>query len=234
MRMGGQRLDLSLYLQALPVYARNLGVLFAPLIAAAIMVGLDYASGYLFAAVGGAGASVLSFVGRVIEGYAFAVAVIFADDAWRHGRGNLRAAWDQAARKAGDIIITVIGFFFLIFVAQLIGNFGGAILADALGALAVWAFIYAIPAAAIGGIPAGGALSASLQTAKRHPLATAVLAIVSIAVWYGLAIYAPPYLDPYVGLAGYYVVQILFTAIALGYIALVSARQYADFAFRFW
>jgi len=224
-----------IYLQALPVYARNLGVLLAPLIAAAIAVGLDYASGPLFAAVGGGGAGILGFIARVIEGYAFGVAVIFADDAWRRGRGNLGASWDQARRKAGEIVITVIGFLFLMFVAGLIGNIFGVIGYYTLSLVALWAFIYAIPAAAIGGIPAGGAFSVSLQTARRHPLATAVIAIVSLVVWWGLTQYAFNALIPYMNMAGYYAAQALLTAIALGYIALVLARQYADFAFRsYW
>jgi cation transport ATPase len=233
MRLGGQRLDLALYFQALPVYARNLGVLLPPLIAAGIGVGLRYASGPLFAGVGGAGYPIIAFIIQILYGYAFAVSVIFADDAWRHGRGNLRSAWDQASRKAGNILISVIGFYFLIYVAGLVGGIGGPILSEALSALAVWAFIYSIPAAAIGGVPSGAAFSASLQAARRHPLATAILVIVSLIVWYGLAIYAPASIGPYVS-AGYDVAVVLLTAIALGYIALIVARQYADFAFRFW
>jgi hypothetical protein len=234
MRLGGQRLDLALYFQALPLYARNLGVLLPPLIAAIIGIGLDYASGPLFAGVGGAGASIVAFIVRIIEGFAFGVSVIFADDAWRHGRGHLRTAWDQSRRKAGEIIIATIGFFFLIYIAQMIGGIVNATLSEALGALALWAFIYAIAAAAIGGLPGGAAFSASLQAARRHPLATAILAIVCIIVWYGLAEYAVAAVGPYVGVAGFEATRALLTAIALGYIALIIARQYADFAFRFW
>jgi hypothetical protein len=235
MKLGGQRLELMLYLQALPVYARNLGVLLPPLLAAAIAVGLDYASGPLFAAVGGAGAGILGFIARVIEGYAFAVAVIFADDAWRHGRASLSAAWDNARRRAGELIIAVIGFLFLMYVAGLVGSIFGQIGYYVVSLLALWAFIYAIPAAAVGGIPAGGAFSVSLQTARRHPLATALIAFVSLLVWRGLTFYAFNALAPYMNMAGYYAAQTLLTAIALGYIALILARQYTDFSFRsYW
>jgi hypothetical protein len=235
MRLGGQRLDLLLYVQALLVYARNLGVLFPPLIAAAIGVGLDYVSGPLFAAIGGAGASLFHFIALVIEGFAFAVAVIFADDAWRHGRGRLSAAWNASRRKAGEIVIAVIGFLFLTYVAGLIGALAGPIGSYVLTALAVWAFIYAIPAAAIGGVPSGGTFSASLQAARRHPLATAILAIVCVVVWWGLTQYALNAVAVYMSLPAYYAAQLLLTAIALGYIALVTARQYTDLAFRpYW
>lgn len=233
MRLGGQRLDLGLYIQALPLYARNLGVMLPPLIAAGIGVGLRYAAGPLFAGVGGAGYPIIELIIQLLYGFAFAISVIFADDAWRSGRGSLSAAWDSAKRKAGNIIITVIGFYFLIYVAGLVGGIGGPILAEAVRALAAWAFIYAIPAAAMGGIPSGASFSASIQAAKRHPLATAILTIVCLVVWFGLAIYAPAAIGPYVG-AGYDVASVLLTALALGYIALVIARQYSDFAFRFW
>ncbi len=236
--MRRQGLDPALYVQAFGVYARNLGVLLAPLLAAAIALGLEYLEGPLFNPIGGAGDPIVGFIIQVIQGFAFAIAVIFADSAWHNGRGGLRASWDQARRRAGDIIIAVIGFFFLVYVAQLVGGIIGGIvhlpyIGLALGALAVWAFVYAIAAAAIGGVPAGGAFSTSLQTARRHPLATAILVIVSLLVYYYVGMILPDRLGPYLGV-GYDVARILLAALATGYVALVVARQYADFAFRRW
>ncbi|HET9097956.1 MAG TPA: hypothetical protein VFN37_14935 [Candidatus Baltobacteraceae bacterium] len=233
MRRSGGQLDWKLYLEALPLYARNLGVILYPLLAAGIGLGLTYIEGPLFNPIGGAGDPIINFIIQIVYGFGFALAVIFADDAWRHGRANLRAAWDQGRKRAGDIFLAIIGFYFLIYVAGLVGSIGGGYVALALTILAVWAFIYAIPAAAIGGIPAGGAFSASLQAARRHPLSTAILAIVSYGVWVGLTRYALDAVGGYLG-AGYDAAQVLLTAIALGYIALVIARQYADLAFRFW
>ena len=226
-------LDWKLYVEALPVYARNLGVLLYPLIAAIIGLGIGYLGAWLSAPMGYAILGIFTYIALVIEGYGFALAVIFADDAWRHNRGNLRAAWEQGRRRAGDIFIAIIGFFFLVYVAGLIGNIGGPYIALALTVVAVWAFIYSIPAAAIGGIPAGGAFSASLQSARRHPVATAVLTIVSYGVWIGLTRYALDAIGGYMGV-GYDAAQVLLSAIALGYIALIVARQYAALAFRFW
>ena len=232
------RLDLMLYIEALPVYVRNLGVVLAPLIAAAIGLGLEYLEGPLFSPIGGAGDPLIGFIIQIVAGFAFAVSVIFADDAWRHNRASLSAAWSTARRKAGNILIAVIGFFFLIYVAQLVGGTIGGVLrlpyiGEALGLVAIWAFIYSIPAVAMGGIPAGAAFSASLQTARRHPLATAILTIVSIAVYIFVALILPTKIGIYLG-PGYDVTRILLTAIAIGYVALIVARQYADFAFRMW
>jgi hypothetical protein len=223
-----------MYVRALPLFARNLGVLFPPLVAALIALGLNYFGGWFFAASGGAGAPLIGFVVMVLYGFAFGISVIFADDAWRHERAHLVPAWENARRKAGNIFIAVIGFLFLVWIARTIGGMIlGNVASLALGALAVWAFIYTIPAGAIGGTPGSAALSASLQGAKREPAATAVLVIVSLVVWAGLTVYATEYL-PFYGI-GYDIAAALLKAIALGYIALVVARQYSDLAFRpYW
>lgn len=236
MRTSG--IDLTMYFKAFPVYARNLGVLFAPLVAALIGLGLAYLEGPLFNPVGGAGDPIIGFIVQIIYGFAFGVAVIFADDAWRHGHASLNAAWASARQKAGNIFIAVFGFYFLTYIAQLIGSIPGGefgfYLSKALGALAVWAFIYAIPAAAIGGTPGGNAFSASLQAAKRFPAATALLTIVSLAVYYYVGLILPVQIGPFLG-AGFDVARVLLSSIALGYVALIVARQYSDFAFRpFW
>jgi len=233
MRRPVSGLDWKLYFEALPLYARNLGVLLYPLIGAGIGLGINYLGQWLSAPMGFAIMGIFTYIALIIEGYGCALAIIFADDAWRHSHGNLRSAWDQGKRRAGDIFLAIIGFYFLIYVAGMIGAIGGPYISLALTVVAVWAFIYSIPAAAIGGIPAGGAFSASLQAARRHPLATAVLAIVSYGVWIGLTRYALGAIGGYLGV-GYDAASVLLAAIALGYIALILARQYADLAFRFW
>jgi len=227
-------LDLSMYVRALPLYARNLGVLFPPLVVALIAVGLSYFSGWFFAAMSGAGGGLINLLINFMYGFAFGVSVIFADDAWRHGRASLSSAWNDARRKAGNILLAVIGFLFLVWIAHMIGGISGsAYIALALGALAIWAFVYAIPAAAIGGTPGSAAPSASLQAARRNPLATTILVIVSLFVWWLLSIYATDYL-PFNDI-GNEIAAALLRAIAMGYIALVVARQYSDLAFRpYW
>ncbi len=229
-----RKVDLAMYVQALPLYARNLGVLFPPLVAALIAIGLTYASVWFFAASGGAGVGIIALLINIMYGFAFGISLIFADDAWRHGRANLPSAWNDSRRKAGNILIAVIGFFFLTWIARYIGSMSGsAYVALALGALALWAFIYAIPAAAIGGTPGGASLSASLQAARRQPLATAILVVICLIVWIALNTYVPHWL-PFSDI-GSEIASALLTAIALGYIALVVAKQYSDLAFRpYW
>ncbi len=228
------KVDFAMYVQALPLYARNLGVLFPPLVATLIAIGLMYVGVWFFAASGEAGIGIIALLINIMYGFAFGISVIFADDAWRHGRANLPSAWADGRRKAGNILIAVIGFFFLTWIARYIGAMSGSgYVALALGALAVWAFIYSIPAAAIGGTPGGASLSASLQAARRQPLATAILVIVSLIVWVGLTQYAVQWL-PFNEIGNQIAVALL-TAIALGYIALVVTKQYSDVAFRpYW
>ncbi len=226
--------DLAMYLRALPLYARNLGVLFPPLLAALIAIGLVYAGVWFFAASGGAGMGIIALLINIMYGFAFGISLIFADDAWRHERASLPSAWNDGRRKAGNIFIAVIGFFFLTWIARYIGAMSGSsYVALALGALALWAFIYAIPAAAIGGTPGGASLSASLQAARRQPLATAILVIICLIVWVALTQYAVQWL-PFNEIGNQIAVALL-TAIALGYIALVVAKQYSELAFRpYW
>ncbi len=229
-----RKVDLAMYAQALPLYARNLGVLFPPLIVALIAIGLDDFRQWLFSAINGNDGGLINLLVKVMLGFAFGISVIFADDAWRHGRASLPSAWADGRRKAGNILIAVIGFLFLTWIATYIGAISGnGYVAQALGALAVWAFIYSIPAAAIGGTPGGAALSASLQSARRQPLATAILVIISLIVWVGLTQYAVQWL-PFNEIGNQIAVALL-TAIALGYIALVVSKQYSDVAFRpYW
>lgn len=229
----GQGTDFSSYLTALPLYARNLGVALPPLIAALVQIGLLFLAGPLTDPVGGIGAGIFGLIAEVVFGFAFAVSLIFADNAWRFERASIAGAWSDARRKAGNILLAVFGTFFLLYVAQYIGAIFGGYGSEAFGALAVFFIIYAIPAAAIGGVYGPEVFSRSIRIARAQPLATAVLAIVSVAVLFaGLRL--PVLLGPYVGF-GYYALQLLCPSLAIGYVALVVAKQYGDNAFgRYW
>jgi len=232
----GQLAELSLYFRALPLYARNLGVALPPLIGAALMAILEYLSGPLFSGVGGAGASLFSttgIIGSLVTGFALGTAIIIADDAWRHDRARIQADWDDARRKAGNILLTALGFFFIIYVAGLVGTLLPVpFLSTALQAIALFFLIYSIPSAAIGGAPAQFAFSTSIRIARSYPVQTLILTIVCAVVAGWLPYYLTGLVSPYVSLYGTLACRILFFGILQGYVALVLAKQYSDFTFR--
>ncbi|HEY8297249.1 MAG TPA: hypothetical protein VIG32_04410 [Candidatus Baltobacteraceae bacterium] len=230
MNLRGQKLDLALYVQALPVYARNLGVLVPPFVAAVIGLLLSYLSGPFTDPLGGAGASIFGLISQLVFGFSFGVALIFADDAWRHNRANLSNAWAEARRKAGNILIATLGFYFLIYIAQLIGGIFGAVGSSLFAAVATFFLIYALPAAAIGGAYSAEVFSISIRRARGEPLATAILTIVSLFVYFYIGFMLLPLFGSALGY-GAIVLQLLLPSVAIGYVALVVAKQYADLAF---
>ena len=228
---GRQTIDAGLYLSAFGLFAKNLAVAVPPLIAAVIAYLFGFLSGPLTDPVGGAGGGIFGLITQLLYGFAFGVAVIFADGAWRHGRADIRAAWHEGRRKAGNVILASLGFFFLIYVAQTIGGLLqlGWMGASVLGALAVFGLIYALPAASIGGVPAVASLNRSVQMARANPLPTAVLTAVSVFVYYYVGLILPDILAPAGLLAP--ILHLLLPAAAIGYVALVCAKSYADLAF---
>ena len=232
MKMATGGVDLSLYAKALPLYGRNLGVALPPLAAAIVTVLLSYISGPLTDPVGGTGGGIFGIISYLVFGFAFGISVIFADDAWRHGRASIVSAWHEARRKLGSILLATLGFYFVIYVAGLVGGLIGGFVAILLTALAAFGLIYAIPAASMGGIGGTYALNRSIQLVKAAPLATAILTIVSIVVFFYVGQNGPEWFAAYAGAgAGYTVLKILLPALAAGYVALIVAKQYADIAF---
>lgn len=232
MKMAGSGVDLALYLKALPLYGRNLAVALPPLIAAIVQVLLGYLSGPITDPVGGAGGGIFAIISYLIFGFAFGISLIFADDAWRHGRANIASAWHEGRRKLGNIVLATLGFYFVIYVAGLLGGLLGGFGSLVVTAIAAFGLIYTIPAASMGGIGGTYALNRSVQLVKAAPLAAAILTIVSIAVFFFVGQSGAEWFAAYAGAgAGYTVLRVLLPALAAGYIALVVAKQYADVAF---
>ena len=120
----------------------------------------------------------------------------------------------------------------MIYVAGLVGGLLGGFGSLVLTALAAFGLIYAIPAASMGGIGGTYALNRSIQLVKAAPLATTILTIVSIAVFFFLGQNGAEWFAAYAGAgAGYTILRILLPALAVGYVALVVAKQYSDIAF---
>jgi len=224
-----EAVDLSIYARGAAILVRNPVILVFPLLAALLEIGLQFLRGPVFDPVGGMDFGLFGLVGRLIDGFAFGLALIAAESAWRSAHVNAAAAWDEGKAKAGNILLATIGLSLLMYVASTIGGYL-SLVGLLLPAIAFFFLIYTIPAAAIGGVPGGAALSASIERVRRNYVATAVLAVVSI-VLYG---YVVGLLAPYVslargGLAPF--VLALVQAIVVAYLAVVTARQYDEVAF---
>ncbi|MGA8535222.1 MAG: hypothetical protein WB615_14030 [Candidatus Tumulicola sp.] len=229
------RLDLAMYLRAVPLLVRHLSILAVPLLAAVVDVLVDQLGARLTDAVGGAGAGLFSLLVQLVYLWAFGVAIIQASNIWRGRRGSFDDAWDESRAKFGGIALAAIGFQFVVWAASYAGSFIAPLLGLALGAVAAFFLIYTIPAASIGGMPGSLAISASIRGVRANVVASLVLAIVFIALWYVAVPLGLPYLmlqlSPLVG----QLVMAAVRALVLAYLAFPFAKQYDDIAFtRFW
>jgi hypothetical protein len=230
--------DLGAYARAFVLLARNPQIVLAPLLAALANVLLfmlmpSSSAGF----IGSINTGLSGLIAQLITAFGMGVALIVADAAWRRGRAPFDEAWDEARRKAGDILIAALGFSFIIYVAALIGSFipfGSIVLA----LVALYFFIYTLPAAAIGGIPGGAALQVSLERARG-----AVLATLLITALYLFANFVAPTLillalQPLYSVSPALATGVVsslisaaITAVITAYVALVLAKTYADVTF---
>ncbi len=231
------RVDLLAYVRAFGLLARNPQIALAPLLASVVTILLfmllpaEAGSGFL----GSANSSIASLLAQLIASFGFAVALIVAETAWRRGRAPFDDAWDDARRKLGQIVFAAFGINFVVYVAGIVGSFLGPIGAIALTLIAYVFFIYTIPAAAIGGIPGGAALNASVERAKRTLLATVLITVVYLAKTIYLPTLIIEALNPLLlgnsVFASGVVISLLravIESIFTGYVALVLAKMYDD------
>jgi hypothetical protein len=231
--------DLVAYLRAFALLVRHPQIVLAPLLAAIVGILLlmlmpaDSGGGFLASANSG----LAGLFAQLISSFGLAVALIVADAAWRRGRAPFDAAWEESVRKAGDILIAALGFTFVIYVAGLVGSiiplFGSIVLA----LVALYFFIYALPAAAIGGIPGGATLQVSLERARGAVVPTLLVTALYVITFYVAptvieAVLTPLYFGT--GLGSRVVpslVDALVRAILSSYFALVLAKTYTDISF---
>ncbi|MBD5656837.1 MAG: hypothetical protein IAI50_16900 [Candidatus Eremiobacteraeota bacterium] len=231
------RVDLSTYVRAVPLLLRNPSIALAPLLAAVAQILLfmllpaDAGSGFL----GAANSSISGLVAQLITGFGFGVALIVAEAAWRRGRAPFDTAWEEAQRKAGGILLATIGLGFIVYVAGLVGSILPGFGSIFLVLIAYFFFIYTIPAAAIGGFPGSAALQASLETARRAPLATLIVMVVYVFTFAYLPTLVVDLLQPLLlgtSIFASGVVSSLLVAavkaVVTGYVALVLAKTYDD------
>ncbi|MBV9277408.1 MAG: hypothetical protein JOZ97_04145 [Candidatus Eremiobacteraeota bacterium] len=224
-----QSVDFSIYARAFAIIARNPVIFVFPIIATILKIALGFLRGPLFDPIGGYDFGLFQLLFSLIDGFAFGLALIAAESAWRSNRVSFAAVWDEGKQKAGSILLATVGLVFVIWVASLLGGFLGP-LALFVPAVALFFLIYTIPAAAIGGIPGGAALSASIQRVKQSPLAAALLVIASLLLYFYVGIFLGTYIGTAVGFLAPYATAII-QAVVIGYLSAVTARQYDDVAF---
>jgi hypothetical protein len=238
-------LDLGVYAAAFPLLLRNPSIVVVPLLMAVIgvLVGMALApSGGGIA--GGLTAGLGGFIVILLKLFGLGAACVIADDAWRHGRASFDNGWNEARRRGGEILFAALGITLLFWVAQYAGALIGGFIPFLdlfLSAVAALFLIWAIPAAAVGGVPGGAAIQISIDRVRANPGAAVLATVVVIALF----VFALPYagrwisilLLPYSGgftMLGALAAAVL-QAIALGYIALVLTKTYTDAAFtRHW
>ncbi|HEY2554248.1 MAG TPA: hypothetical protein VGI15_03280, partial [Candidatus Cybelea sp.] len=176
--------DFAMYARAVPQLLRHPTVFVMPLLAAVVDILIEQISPYFTDPVGGLGLFVFQIITQLLYGFCFGVAVIGANNVWRGRRATFDEAWEEGRQKAGGILIAAIGFYFLLWAAQYIGEFlGGGIVGIILQLVVAFLLIYTIPAAAIGGMPGNLAIGASFRAVRENLLGAGVLAVVFIALW---------------------------------------------------
>ena len=148
----GSGLDPAAYFKSIGLLVRNPSILLAPFAASLLQSVLMLMAGSMLSGgvIGTLNASLTQLVAQLLNSVGLAIAIIVGDIAWRRGRAGFDEAWEDARRKLPDILMAALGFNFLVFVASYIGSmFLGGIGALGLGAIALFFFIYTMPAAAI-------------------------------------------------------------------------------------
>lgn len=235
MRGGRRGIDFTIYGRAVPYLLRNPSILAMPLLAALVDMLLSYTGGVATDPLGGLGAGLFQMISQIIYLFAFGVAIIQANNIARGFNRKFDAAWEEGRRKAGSILMAAIGFQFIVYVAAYAGSLlGNELLSYGLQLVAYFFLILVIPAAAIGGLPGGMALSGSIRAVRSHIPACLVLAIVWVVLWLGVPFLATVYVGAHFGVIGYYLIVAVARAIVLAYMAFPFATTYDDIAFKLW
>lgn len=228
--------DLGLYVSALPLLVRNPALIVVPLLALIIGVLLRQ----VLAPLGtGGGLSSLTLglgqlVATLIALLGLGSACIMADDAWRNGRASFERAWSETQRKSGEILYAGIGITLLLAVASYASQIVG-VLGLLLMAVAVYFLIWAIPAAAIGGVPGGAAIQISIERVRSAPLSAAIATVVTLVLMF--------YVMPLLGLeltnalasslpsptpVVTDLISAVLQAIGMAYVALILSKTFTD------
>ena len=238
-RQGGPRVNVAIYGRALLHLVRHPSVLVVPLVASVIDMLVQFWGGIATDPLGGFGSGILQMAVQILYLFAFGAAIVQANNIDRGHRAGFDDAWEETRKKAGGILIAAIGFQFVIYIASYVGallpipNLGVV-----LGMAAAYFLIFTMPAASIGGLPGGLAISGSIRAVRNNPLAALLLAIVFVALWQFGPLYLTVLLGNVLG-ANYTPIfqdlsQAIYRTIVLGYLAFPFAVTYDDIAFKLW
>ena len=235
-RTTGPDVDLTVYAKAVPLLLRNPSIVVVPVLMAVMGVLLQLTLvPYSGGAAGSMTSQFASFIAFLLELFGLGSACIIADDAWRHGRASFEKGWSETRNRGGDILFAALGFALLLTVAQYASSMLGP-LALLLSVLVVVFVLWAIPAAAIGGVPGGAAIQMSVDRVRSTPLPAVIAAIVTVAL---LEIAVPLLLitlETWIPvLRGSIIAErlagALLEGIGVGYVALFLTKTYTDAAF---
>ncbi len=229
-------MNFSIYGRALPYLLRNPSILAMPLLAAVLDMLLSYTGQVTTDPLGGLGNGIFGMIVQIVYLFAFGVAIIQANNIARGYKTKFDDAWDEARRKAGGIFIAAIGFQFVVWVAAYAGSLLSVVpfLQIVLQLLAYFFLILTIPAAAIGGLPGGLALSGSIRAVRGNPVPCLILAIVFVALWIGVPLLIEVFVGGRFGFLGYELFMALARALVLAIMAFPFAVTYDDIAFKLW
>ena len=232
MRRRSPRIDVAAFARAVPSLVRHPSILALPLLAAVIDMVVSYGSGAFTDPLGGFGSGIFGMIVQIVYLFAFGVAVIQANNIQRGFRTGFDDAWEEGRKKAGSILTAAIGFQFLVYVAVYVGSLLGNTIGVVLQIVAYFFLILVIPAAAIGGLPGGAAISGSFRAVRANPWACILLAVVFVALW----VFLPNYVE--IGLMGHvsdFAFRLIIAAvkaIVLAYLAFPFSSTYDGIAFR--
>lgn len=240
--------DFGVYAKAVPLLVRNPAIVIIPLLMAVIgvLVGMmtSFSGGGL---IGGTTSGLSLFIVTLLQLFGLGAACLMADDAWRHGRASFENGWGEARRRGSDLLMAAVGVTLIFAVAQYAGALlasivpfyvlGFNVLALLLMIAAAVFLIWAIPAAAVGGVSGGASIQASIDRVRATPAPAIIAAIVAFALLRIAVPYAATWLwaqlFPYIGgsvIIGL-LIEAVLQAIVIAYIALFTTKTYTDGAF---
>jgi hypothetical protein len=222
-----ERIELLAYVRAVPLLLLNPILLLGPLLVSILDEVISEA--FPGSAGGYIGGGLASFCIFLLDTFGLAIAIIAADMVWRRGKTSFDEAWEEAKRKAGDILMAAFGLNFVLFFAAYAGSLISPYIGIGLILAAMVFLIYTVPAAAMSGVPGAAALQKSIDVVRAAPVNAVILTLVTIVTYFFANELPVHYFSGYSTLS--LVIAALFKSIALSYIALILTERFNALAF---